>query len=83
MKPYYEDSHVTLFCGDCREVLPSLEEFDTLFTDPVWPNGKAELIGKDRPLAAKNANKKSVGIEIEERFCEIAVRRLKQEVLGL
>lgn len=34
-------------------------------------------------LAAKRAGATAVGIEIEERFCEMAARRLSQEVLPL
>lgn len=41
MKPYYEDVSVTLYHGDCREVLPGLGTFDLIVTDP--PYGETSL----------------------------------------
>jgi site-specific DNA-methyltransferase (adenine-specific) len=39
VKPYYEDSSVRIFHGDCREVLPSLPQCDLLLTDPPYGHG--------------------------------------------
>lgn len=40
MKPYYQDSAVTIYHGDCREVAPCLGKFDLLWTDPPYNVGK-------------------------------------------
>lgn len=36
MKPYYQDSAVTIYHGDCREIVPHLGRFDLLLTDPPY-----------------------------------------------
>lgn len=37
-KPYYQDDWCTIYCADCREVMPELGRFDLLLTDPPYPN---------------------------------------------
>lgn len=51
MKPYYQDELVTIYCGDCREILPELgpAHADAVITDPVWPGAKVKLTGSDNP----------------------------------
>lgn len=49
-KPFYEDESVTIYHGDCREILPELPAYDTVITDPVWPNASTDIQGRDRPF---------------------------------
>ena len=39
--PYYQDEHVTLWHGDCLEVLPHVGQVDAVVTDPPYNLGKA------------------------------------------
>jgi len=34
--PYYSDEQVTIYHGDCREILPTLGTFDVAITDPPY-----------------------------------------------
>jgi site-specific DNA-methyltransferase (adenine-specific) len=48
-RPYYEDSAVRLYCGDCREILPHLEPVDLVVTDPPYAVSIPGLSHKGRP----------------------------------
>ncbi len=43
MTPYYDHAGITIFHGDCREVMPGLGKVDAVVTDPPfgidWPRG--------------------------------------------
>lgn len=62
-EPYYADAHVTLYLGDCRDVLPTLAERpDAAVTDPPyeetsaewdrWPAGWVQAVGEVLPESA-------------------------------
>jgi DNA modification methylase len=46
MKPYYQDKWVTIYLGDCREILPVLDcKVDLVLTDPPYGIGA----GREKP----------------------------------
>lgn len=55
VKPFYEHAGITIYHGDCREVLPSME-FDVLVTDPPYGIGLGvdkDMRGGEHGLAKK------------------------------
>jgi len=58
-----------------RCIVAATEKEDIVF-DPYMGSGTTLR-------AAKDLNRRSIGIEIEEKYCEIAAQRLQQEVLPL
>lgn len=39
MNPYYEHAGITIYLGDCREILPHLPKVDAVITDPPYGVG--------------------------------------------
>jgi DNA modification methylase len=56
MQPYYEHNGITIYCGDCLEVLPTLTAADcVLVTDP--PYGLAHSSGWTNALTNRDVTK--------------------------
>lgn len=52
MTPYYEHAGITIYHGDCLEVMPSLEQVDHVITDPPYSeyvHAKSRRGGADAP----------------------------------
>jgi DNA modification methylase len=45
MKPYYEENGITIYHGDCREILPMLPKVDLVLTDPNYGIGQDKGMG--------------------------------------
>lgn len=54
MKPYYEHQGITIYHGDCRDVLPAIQSVELIVTDPpygidyqsCWKTDKSRRMGK-------------------------------------
>lgn len=40
-EPYYQSGGITIYCGDCRDILPNLPVADLVIADPPYGMGKA------------------------------------------
>jgi len=76
IKPYYKDDYVTIYHGDCRQVLPFLGKFDLLLTDPPYGAGYASnpIVGKGKK--ASNHAKQAWDCEAVEEWVMFLARRL-------
>jgi DNA modification methylase len=59
LKPFYQDESCTIYNADCRKVLPWLDRFDLLLTDP--PYGIGEDGGAQRTRGSKRKNGPKMG----------------------
>ena len=52
LAPYYDHGGITIYHGDCREILPRLQPCDLLLTDPPYGIGEARSRNKTRSKLA-------------------------------
>ena len=55
MTPYYDHKGITIYHGDCRDVLPKLSQPPACITDPVWPNSIFPSVSDPAKLFAEAA----------------------------
>lgn len=58
IEPYYQDNSVTIYNGDCAEIVPQLGKFDLLLTDPPYGINCDKGMKKGGYSASKNNQKR-------------------------
>lgn len=58
--PYYRDDAVTIYHGDCREIVPMLGRFDALITDPPYSSGGQFRSDRSQNPSVKYVNTDSI-----------------------
>ena len=51
MEPYYEHNGITIYHGDCREIMPQLGKVDAVVTDPPYGIDLQPQRGLNSPIA--------------------------------
>jgi DNA modification methylase len=77
-KPYYQDDHCTIYCGDCREILPTLGKFDLLLTDPPYgisADNQKRILSRANTAAAKDYGNTNWDSQICEEGVEIGISK--------
>ena len=57
MNPYYQDDAVTIYHGDCREIIPIIGTFDLLLTDPPYgikEGNQKRILSRSKLAAARD-----------------------------
>lgn len=62
MTPYYEHAGITIYHGDCRDVLPSLTSVQAVITDPPYLTSDTQVPVRGRGVSAPKQKTESVGM---------------------
>ena len=75
LKPYYQDEWVTIYHGDCREILPELPKVDFVYADPPFNTqdgmGPKNRNYANRKLSMDRLTEKEYGAFCKEWFSQI------------
>lgn len=72
IRPYYQDDSVTIYHGDCRQIVPLLGKFDLVLTDP--PYGMSFQSNHRAVKHMKIHGDESLPLELIEMSIEAATR---------
>ena len=77
MKPYYDNDNFTLYCGDCLDVMSSMDEYfvDIVITSPPYGTCRSETFSKESSQKRKYNMRYDAFVEdrTPEEYCQWSV----------
>ena len=66
IEPYYQHNGITIYLGDCLEIMPQLEPVDLVLTDPPYGNGTEYNSFNDTPENVKVLVKDAIPLALSK-----------------
>ena len=76
IKPYYSHAGITIYHGDCREILPTLPKCDLLLTDPPYGIGIAA-----NPIRQAHAKLDWDDIPVDQDLLSLCLARVDKAIV--
>lgn len=84
MRPYYEHDGITIYHGDCREILPTVGQIDCVVTDPPYCSGGFSESGKSaaKGMGLRSETIRDVGWFVNDNMTTQGIAWLMSHVAG-
>jgi site-specific DNA-methyltransferase (adenine-specific)/modification methylase len=80
--PFYDHDGITIYCGDNREILPTLGEYDLLLTDPPYELGEGwKRWGRDTSRRRLWTGENPEWDKLDAPTLEAAILKCRQQII--
>lgn len=68
MKPYYDHKGITIYHGDCRDILPHMPKVDLVLTDPPYGMNNNTNSGRFSGGSQQSISKRGIGGKFKDKI---------------
>lgn len=77
--PFYEEDRITIYCADCRTILPLLPKVDLVLTDPPWELNDSQIEIRGTGVAPRRQASKTIKQGCIGRFDASVISQLNEQ----